>query len=412
MQRKWDLGRLRVLARRQAAGRAEGGPAAQPQPGAGAGAGARGSRLQWWALGASTLPGLAAVAAVWFTWAQVGQAAKEVRVAETGQITDRFNTAIANLASTSPHVRLGGIYALGRIEQDSPRDDPAVTSVLSAYVRDRAPLSARKPAPAGKPHVPPSDVAAALTVLANRRVTPTPFLVDLKEVDLRGLEYEDAPVFGDLDTAKRNFRYVDLSGSDLSDSNLSWADFYRATLEDAKLTDLLASESDFREASLNTADLTRATLTGSDFTHAQLPFADLSGAVLSKADESVGFIARNTELVGALLWGTNLTGADLRGVNLRDAYLAEADLTRADLTGANLSGANLSGADHTFAETGATLARTSLRNADLRGADLRDVDLRSADLRGADLRGARLAGARLTGAKTDARTKGLPGETG
>jgi hypothetical protein len=42
----------------------------------------------------------------------------------------RFNTAITNLGSSSIAVRLGGIYALQRLMQDSPRDQPAVVAVL------------------------------------------------------------------------------------------------------------------------------------------------------------------------------------------------------------------------------------------------------------------------------------------
>ncbi|MFE7885973.1 hypothetical protein ACFU3J_20070, partial [Streptomyces sp. NPDC057411] len=66
-----------------------------------------------------SLPGIAAVAALLFTWLQVGQAGKELRIAEKGQITTRFNTAIGNLGSQSMDVRLGGIYALERIMKDS-----------------------------------------------------------------------------------------------------------------------------------------------------------------------------------------------------------------------------------------------------------------------------------------------------
>ena len=39
--------------------------------------------------------------------------------AEQGQFTDRYNAAITNLGSHSIEVRLGGIYALQRLMQDS-----------------------------------------------------------------------------------------------------------------------------------------------------------------------------------------------------------------------------------------------------------------------------------------------------
>ncbi|MGI5353858.1 hypothetical protein ACQI4E_00855 [Streptomyces sp. CA-252508] len=71
--------------------------------------------MQWIGLVALSLPGLAAVAALLFTWVQVGRASKELRIAEQGQITSRFNAAIENLESKTLDVRLGGIYAMQRI---------------------------------------------------------------------------------------------------------------------------------------------------------------------------------------------------------------------------------------------------------------------------------------------------------
>ncbi|MFF5284435.1 pentapeptide repeat-containing protein [Streptomyces sp. NPDC013171] len=372
------------------------------------GTGTGGNRYQGWGLVASALPGFAALTAVLFTWMQVGQASKELRIAEAGQITDRFNTAVGNLGSASLHVRLGGIYALGRIVQDSPRDDPAVTSVLSAYIRDRAPLPAKRPAPTDKAPTPPADVAAALTVLANRQEPARPLTIDLKQVDLRGLEVDAVPLFDDPLTAKRNFQYANLAGADLTDANISWYDFRRSFFEEANLTDAQLTESDLRETTFNLANMTRAILVGADLTQAQLTGADLSGAVLSHADESTGS-TKDAVLVEADVSDTKLVGADLRGVQLARAFLAGSDLTRADFGGADLSGATLSKADAPFIDADVKLARTSFRSADLRGADLRGVDFTDADLRGADLRGAQLSGARLAGAKVDAKTKGLPG---
>jgi hypothetical protein len=70
------------------------------------------------------LPGLAALLALLFTYQQVNATKVQLRIAEQGQITDRYNAAITNLGSRSIEVRLGGIYALQRLMQDSPRDQP------------------------------------------------------------------------------------------------------------------------------------------------------------------------------------------------------------------------------------------------------------------------------------------------
>jgi hypothetical protein len=95
----------------------------------------------WIVISVAGLPGLAAVAALIFTALSVLATKEQLQIAAQGQITDRYNAAITNLGSASIDVRLGGIYALQRLMQDSPRDQPTVVAVLCAFVRDRAPFN-------------------------------------------------------------------------------------------------------------------------------------------------------------------------------------------------------------------------------------------------------------------------------
>lgn len=361
MQRKFDLDRLRVISRRRAAGksaRAGHGPGPVEEAG--------GRRPQKWVLVASTLPGLAALAAALFTWLQVGQASKELRVSQEGQITNRFNTAVVDLGASSLHVRIGGIYALRRIMQDSPRDDPIVTSVLSAYIRDKARRPTGKPV---KQPSPPADVYAALTVLANRPIVPQPFIPNLDGVSLAGLYISSVPLFKDNDLTKLNFRSVNLTQSDLSYAFVSKADFHNGNLDGAKLESSELASCDLSEAFLTGASLANVKFYHSNLSHAKLRSADLTGAVIR--DE------------------TNFSDADLGRANLTDADLSHQTLTRVKLVEANLT-------------------RTNLAGANLRDADLRGVDFSSADLRGADLRGAKLEEVHLKGAKMDQNTLGVP----
>jgi hypothetical protein len=60
-------------------------------------------------------------------------------LSEQGQVTDRYSTAIAQLASDKLEERIGGIYALERILADSERDHSTVVEVLAAFVREHAP---------------------------------------------------------------------------------------------------------------------------------------------------------------------------------------------------------------------------------------------------------------------------------
>ena len=223
---------------------------------------------------ATLITSLAAVAALLFTGLSLQQTRDQNQLAESGQITDRFNAAVANLGSSTQTIRIGGIYALQRIMQDSPRDQLTVVQVLAAFVREEAPVKGA-PEPPTADGTPAIDVQTALTVLATRNPS------------------------GDGNAV------IDLDKTDLSFADLAAADLADAELDGANLTDTY---------------LAGANLTGADLTRADLTAADLAGANLT-----------DTYLVGA-----NLTAADLAGADLDSANLDYADLNNANLEGADL----------------------------------------------------------------------------
>ncbi|EDY64882.1 pentapeptide repeat-containing protein [Streptomyces pristinaespiralis ATCC 25486] len=311
-----------------------------------------------------SLPGLAALGALLFTWMQVGQANKELRISEHGQITNRFNAAIDNLGSESLDVRLGGIYALQRIMQDSARDHPTVVSVLAAFAQRHAGSSTEslKEPPESlrpensDPHAPRVDVRAAIATLARRRPDrDSGTVIDLSKTDLRGLHFTDkAPI---------NLPEVDLSEADLRSAYLSGADLRKASLVYANLD----------EAYLDEVNLSGASLAG-----ASLVLADLTGASLRRADMTCGGFESDETGVIKEIDCVDLQFAVLDGVDLRNAKMNKVDLRHAHLHG-----------------------------ADLRGADLRNADLRNADLTNADFRGAKLTGVKWKGA-TRTGARGVP----
>jgi uncharacterized protein YjbI with pentapeptide repeats len=263
---------------------------------------------------------------------------RTLRTNQETQITQRFATAIQLLGAErddkSPKIetRIGAIYALERIAQDSQRDHWPIVEILSAYIRGRAPWIAEKEPQAERSAIKPDgDVQAALTVLSRRSREVEEGRnrhIDLRKTDLRGAELVEAR----------------LAGAHLRDANLTGADLRGA---------------DLREAVLREANLTETLLTV-----ANLMAADLRGTVLTKA---------------VLAWA-DLRGADLRGANLRGTDLAEAHLNEADLTATHLNEADL---------TEAHLVEARLNEADLTRAILAWAHLMGADLTGADLSTAR-----------------------
>jgi len=92
------------------------------------------SRTRSWTLLAQIVGAVVLALGGFFTW-------RNLRVAQEGQITNRFTQAIGQLGAIEDDkpnlvVRLGGIYALERIARDSERDFPAIVRVLDAYLED------------------------------------------------------------------------------------------------------------------------------------------------------------------------------------------------------------------------------------------------------------------------------------
>ena len=178
---------------------------------------------------------------------------KRVSIAHEGHLTERLTRAVTQLGDDNMAIRLGGIYALERLAQDSDTDHARVMDVLMAYVRENAPSHAQDaPQAANTPNKPTTDIQAILTVIGrwktpgNNRHTAR---LDLNHTRLVGA----------------NLRRADLTRADLTGADLTGADLLMADLTDANLVD----------ANLLGVNLTRAKLLG----------ANLSGSKYLRAEE-------------------------------------------------------------------------------------------------------------------------------
>ena len=208
------------------------------------------------------------------------QAAATRQLTLQGQASERFTSAIQQLGSDRREVQLGGIYGLEQIAQQAPDNRLAVTEVLVAYLRRRAPQLTRSPRGTGGLA---SDAQAALTVLGRRQTLPSDPRLDLVVLDLRYARLVGA----------------DFRGADFDASWLNNADLRNVDLRNARLG------ADLREADFRGSDLRGARLVG-----ASLDLADLRGA----------------DLRGASLHGADLSDARLRGADLRGAVAHPATL--------------------------------------------------------------------------------------
>jgi uncharacterized protein YjbI with pentapeptide repeats len=132
-------------------------------------------------------------------------------------------------------------------------------------------------------------------------------------------------------------------------------------------------------SNLNGADLIQTNLSKANLNEANLGLASLIGANLFKANLNLANL-RKADLVGA-----HLISADLREADLSDAYLITADLGGANLSGAKLNWADMEGVNLAKANlTHANLSYASLHRATLIGADLSEACIRRTDLRESD----------------------------
>ena len=209
-------------------------------------------------------------------------AERTTNAAEQGLITDRINTAVTGLGvektvkQTAPdgtttentdaniEVRLGAVYALERLSQDSDRDHMQIMEILCAYIRTNAPWHPKTPGPFKEPR---ADIQAALTVIRRRAPDKIAlertkgFRLDLRDADLGGADLQD----GDFEQARffrSNFQLAVLIGTNLKGAWLREANLSDAVLDqtrfDAK-TDL--EDTTFNEASVFNTDFSKTGVT-------------------------------------------------------------------------------------------------------------------------------------------------------
>src|SRR5215204_4797297 len=178
------------------------------------------------------------------TQAQLENAQEELRLTRQGQITERFTRAIDQLGSEKLEIRLGGIYALERIDKESPERayHGTVMEVLTDYVRENSRGEPEEPSTSttypnegveqdkggeqdAQPTLRglPTDILAILDVLIRREEERVPeehrVILDLREADLH----------------KANLQEADLQGTDLQGANLQEAFLHKANLHKASL---------------------------------------------------------------------------------------------------------------------------------------------------------------------------------
>ena len=273
--------------------------------------------------------GLAFVFAVWRAWIAEHQSAAAQRQAETAQrqaenvqsqiaiaqsqaetarqslLNERYQRGAEMLGNKVLPVRLGGIYALGRLAEEYPEQyHIQIMQLFCAFARN-PPESEEEGmvhqyAENEPTHRLREDVQAVMTAIGRRsragidlENAAEDFKLDLRDADLHGASLKGANLAG-ADLIRAKLDRVDLSQADLSRSHLEFANLNLSYLIGTKLPD----------ANLFGTNLSRTVIQHTDFTLANFFGVNLSGTIfvqnthmsLSEGDTPESYLTRLSQI--------------------------------------------------------------------------------------------------------------------
>lgn len=222
------------------------------------------------------------------------QQAKANQNTEQGQRQERLKSAIEHLGSSSDSLRLGGIYELFHLAEDTIEWRQTILDILCAHIRR---TTSGEEYQDKHQREPSEEIQSLLTLLFVQGQT----------------------IFRGYQT---NLVGAWLNGSNLRSAQLQSAKLNNAHLQGAHLEDAQLQGATLNSAKLQFAWLSNASLRGAYICSASLQLAQLEG----------------TQLQGAFLIGTNFQAANLAEAKLQGSILKHATLQSAFLTNTNLQG--------------------------------------------------------------------------
>ena len=180
---------------------------------------------------------------------------KQAITAEQGQITERLNKATENLGKSTDggepiiEVRIGALYALERIAQDSIRDHIQIMEILCAYVRHNSPLLYEQ------------ENNSEITQIKTKRKKNADERID---EDIQTA----LTIIGRREQWEDGKEYIKKEKNHGYEINLFRCNLYGAKFSGANLDNASLIGSDMRRAWFNYADLSDAALGGANLTSA------------------------------------------------------------------------------------------------------------------------------------------------
>ena len=266
---------------------------------------------------------------------------EDFKLPEGAQNVERGEWKVADRTRPNLEVRIGAIYALERIAQDSDRDHVQIMEILCAYIRQNA---------------------------------PAPKTDDWPQLEMKESE-EDGPLEANWEERREAFR----EAQEKAKAGLKLREDIQVALTvlgrrrpEQRLLEARAGEA--KEDAAFVFDLPCPEYDGPEDGHDPAALDAQFKALEDWKETLRGFKGYRLDLRNANLRGADLSGLNLNGAKLTGSFLQRADLDKARLQGAVLGAARLQGADLRWARLqGAVLAGATLRGAAVRSVDCTDV---------------------------------------
>ncbi len=252
-------------------------------------------------------------------------AQQQADIAEQGMVTDRLNKATENLGKSESgepviEVRLGSLYALERIAQDSIRDHAQIMEILCAYIRNNSPRTDK----VDKPEPIREDIQTALTIIGRheswtrgkkqiQNEQKQKFRIDLRNCDLHGIILENANLIS------ANLSQTNLSGATFFNSNLNSVNLKNADMNRMSFMAVKLNNANLKDASLISADLFVVELNNANISNANMRDITANGAKFNNAN------LYDASLSGAYILHSEFKGADFRGVETEEIFINGCD---------------------------------------------------------------------------------------
>lgn len=303
---------------------------------------------------------------------------RHAQTAEQSYITDQINTAVQGLGTertvkrdgeeeTAPNleVRIGAIYLLGRIAEDSLRDHISIMEILSAYIRENSPVASSKRFPLGRwpmysrPETdlqksekfpwkqvrfhghgnfrswsftlhPRNDIQAAMRVIGQRNESQRSIERNAKtygklgfRIDLRGCNLQG------IDGSELDFSRVLFNGSNLEGARFNSAIFNEAIFHDCELSATNFAKCEMRNCEFERLVVEAVNFGGADLRDTVFVGCKMVDANFNRATLASTTIHRKTEFENCFM-GANLRDCRFENGSVRDSTLVGAGVRYLD----------------------------------------------------------------------------------